>query len=537
MIPFGPNALRFALPPGVPRARVHRALVADPRVVDVVLAETEGVVVVASPSDATRRDLAQLLAELSSNADEANEASSLTARARATRDHVVRVVYDGDDLATVAQTIGATVDDVIALHADGRYEVAMMGFLPGFAYLRAVDPRLVLPRRATPRARVPAASVAIAAHYTGIYPFASPGGWHLLGRALDFTPLGADAPTFALGDRVRFVPALATETRASAGAGAPSAASPPGVDGRGDAKLAPATPPDLANGLEVVRANGIALVVDGGRRGHMVAGIPHGGPLVGGAHRRANVAVGNADDDAAIEIYGTFTFRARGDVTVADDEGTALSLTDGATFTVSTEGKSRVRYVAARGGVDVDVVLGSRTTLLVARLGGLDGRVLRRGDVLPIGAPPRADEDPAVERARVEDGGEDRHLHSPRAANAPIALLEGPDAVPGFPFTRMLDETWTIMAQSDRTGTRLRGLTGSGTESSPADVARPSSPMVAGAVELTPDGPIVLGPDHPVTGGYPVIAFVPEKARDSLFARPLGTSVRFVRRATSTDVG
>jgi len=78
--------------------------------------------------------------------------------------------------------------------------------LPGFAYLRALDPRLVLPRRATPRPRVPALSVAIAGPYTGLYPFASPGGWHLLGTAVGFAPFDAHTgAAMSLGDRVRFV--------------------------------------------------------------------------------------------------------------------------------------------------------------------------------------------------------------------------------------------------------------------------------------------------------------------------------------------
>ena len=90
---------------------------------------------------------------------------------------------------------------------DGEtYEVAFLGFLPGFAYLTGIDPALALPRRATPRPRVPAGALAIAAGYAGIYPIASPGGWHLLGTAL--VPVWDDeGPRFAPSDRVRFVEA------------------------------------------------------------------------------------------------------------------------------------------------------------------------------------------------------------------------------------------------------------------------------------------------------------------------------------------
>jgi UPF0271 protein len=116
------------------------------------------------------------------------------------------VRYDGADLAEVASASGLSQAEVVAIHSGAEYEVSSVGFLPGFAYLRPLDPRLLLPRRATPRPRVPALSVAIAGPYTGIYPFASPGGWHLLGTAVGFAPFDArDGAVLSLGDRVRFV--------------------------------------------------------------------------------------------------------------------------------------------------------------------------------------------------------------------------------------------------------------------------------------------------------------------------------------------
>ncbi|MFO0628548.1 MAG: carboxyltransferase domain-containing protein [Polyangiales bacterium] len=87
-------------------------------------------------------------------------------------------------------------------------EVLRMGFLPGFAYLGPLPASLTVPRRSTPRAKVPAGSVALAGSRTGVYPFASPGGWNLLGRTLDlplFDP--AHGPRWRVGDRVRFEPA------------------------------------------------------------------------------------------------------------------------------------------------------------------------------------------------------------------------------------------------------------------------------------------------------------------------------------------
>lgn len=101
----------------------------------------------------------------------------------AEHEHVtIPVVYDGDDLASVATAAGITPAEVVALHTAATYRVAFCGFSPGFAYIAGLDERLHLPRRAVPRTSVPAGSVAIAAHYVAVYPSASPGGWHLLGR-------------------------------------------------------------------------------------------------------------------------------------------------------------------------------------------------------------------------------------------------------------------------------------------------------------------------------------------------------------------
>ncbi|CAN5701130.1 hypothetical protein BH09MYX1_BH09MYX1_38960 [soil metagenome] len=121
------------------------------------------------------------------------------------RTHLLDVHYDGEDLAAVAARIGKTPRDVVRLHSATAYEVAFIGCLPGFAYLDGLAPELVVPRRDSPRLRVPAGSVAIGGPYAGVYPFASPGGWHLLGRLASLVPVwDDDGPRLAPGDRVCF---------------------------------------------------------------------------------------------------------------------------------------------------------------------------------------------------------------------------------------------------------------------------------------------------------------------------------------------
>ena len=100
----------------------------------------------------------------------------------------IPVCYDGSlapDLEALAEMHGMDIAEVIRLHTSTIYRVYMIGFLPGFAYMGTVNPKITTPRKEKPRTRVPKGSVGIAGSQTGIYPFDSPGGWQLIGQ----TPL------------------------------------------------------------------------------------------------------------------------------------------------------------------------------------------------------------------------------------------------------------------------------------------------------------------------------------------------------------
>jgi inhibitor of KinA len=114
----------------------------------------------------------------------------------------------GPDLEFVAEHNGLSADEVIDLHVSGVYLVYMLGFMPGFAYLGGMSPRIATPRLATPRAKIPAGSVGVAGHQTGIYPAESPGGWRLIGRTpVALFDVHRDPPALlTVGDYVRFVP-------------------------------------------------------------------------------------------------------------------------------------------------------------------------------------------------------------------------------------------------------------------------------------------------------------------------------------------
>jgi len=152
------------------------------------------------PLATSRADLERAIARLLDH-DEAAAADARLWR--------IPVCYEGDfapDLAEVARLTGLAPSDVVALHSGVRYHVYMLGFLPGFPYMGDLPPRLALPRRADPRLRVPAGSISIATALTAIYPYESPGGWHLIG-ATPVRLFDAQLPAPALlapGDAVEF---------------------------------------------------------------------------------------------------------------------------------------------------------------------------------------------------------------------------------------------------------------------------------------------------------------------------------------------
>lgn len=120
--------------------------------------------------------------------------------------HRVPVSYDGPDLEAVCAATGLPRQRIVELHSGPMYRAFVLGFVPGWAYLGPVPEELELPRRAVPRTSVPAGSVAIAGRMTGIYPAASPGGWHLIGRTTVklFFPDREPPCLFRPGDRIKF---------------------------------------------------------------------------------------------------------------------------------------------------------------------------------------------------------------------------------------------------------------------------------------------------------------------------------------------
>lgn len=123
----------------------------------------------------------------------------------------IPVCYGGErgpDLLEVSALHRLTPEQVIALHSSATYVVYFLGFVPGFAYLGGLPEALATPRLPTPRRKVPAGSVGIAGNQSGVYPFATPGGWRLLGRTPIslFRPDRKELSLLSIGDQVRFAP-------------------------------------------------------------------------------------------------------------------------------------------------------------------------------------------------------------------------------------------------------------------------------------------------------------------------------------------
>jgi len=262
--------------------------------------------------------------------------------------------------------------------------------------------------------------------------------------------------------------------------------------------------------LEVLEVHGPVLVQDGGRAGQMHQGVPPGGALVPELLAASNRAVGNTWGAAALECYGRMELRLHGRGAWVAVDGRAFEVPEGGRISVPRPEAAVVRYVAVEGGVEVPEVLGGRGTLLVARLGGLEGRPLKRGDVLPLG----------------EAGGEREEVEEGLSLEREVRVVLGPDLerFGADAEAVLLEGRFTVSPASDRVGMRLKGP-----RLPQADVGSGlSAPMVRGAMQVPSSGEaIVLGPDHPTMGGYPVLAVVIRADWGCLAARRPGAAVRF----------
>jgi len=424
----------------------------------------------------------------------------------------IPVDYNGTDLDWLAAFHRLDRAEIVERHTAPIYSVSAIGFAPGFPYLEGLDPVLHTPRRSTPRTCVPAGSVAIGGGQTGIYPNSSPGGWHVIGRtpAVLFDPFASPPSLLQVGDKVRFV-----------------CAEGGGVDaGAADAS----SPASKTKGafLEILRAWPGTAVRDSGRHGFLDQGVSPAGPLDPEEWHAMQLALGNPGESAGIEwtLRGPVV-RFGGECTVASNAFPSASsrpvkVRAGTLVDFSQSGRG---CLAVSGGLDVPLVLGSAAKDPSAGFGGLFGRDLIPGDILPVLAPRRIPpHKPPWSVARRKTG-----------TNRPITLriVAGPDGTTGEPpsWSHLMEREFHVAPACSRMGWRLVESIGAATNHASME----SAPVATGSIQIPPDGcPIILGPDRQTIGGYLQAACVAWADLPLLAGLAPGIGVRFERISLET---
>jgi KipI family sensor histidine kinase inhibitor len=405
---------------------------------------------------------------------------------------IVPVVYDGPDLEELARAAGISSAELARRHGGGEYRVAFLGFAPGFAYMTGLAPKLHAPRLRVPRTRVPAGSVAIGGPYTGVYPESSPGGWRLLGRtSIRLLDPAAEPPALLrAGDRVRFEAFRAEDL-------------PRPTPPRGDA-MEPRGAPVLR-----VLSPGLAATVQGGpRQGLGSSGIPPGGAVDPLSLARANALVGNAPGAAGLEmalvgceleVLQDAVLAFGGEVEAEWNRRpaapeTALAVAAGDRLRIGRVRRGVWAYLAVRAGLEPLARFAPQPRLAA-------GDVLTRFE--ESGSEGESKAPPPHEAAAIDADAE-----SESAREICLRVLPGPesDAFAESELARFLGSAWRVSNECDRRGLRLEGAPPLAHRAAPEI---PPSGTVPGTIQVPGGGlPIVLGPDGPVTGGYPRIATV-----------------------------
>lgn len=278
--------------------------------------------------------------------------------------------------------------------------------------------------------------------------------------------------------------------------------------------------------LEILRTGPLALVEDLGRPGQAHLGVTRSGAADRRSHTLANRLVANPDDRATVEVtLGGFSVRVCGGntdiaVTGADTDpavngkpfgtNSIQHVGDGDVISLGSPYSGMRSYLAVRGGINVSPILGSRSYDVMSAIGP---RPLRAGDVLPVGS----------------------HTNGyPELDQAPVATIEGQlldlRVIPGPRVDWFVDpdalvhNVWAASDRSDRVGMRLSGTP---MRYRWPDRQLPSEGATRGAIQVPPNGlPVILGPDHPVTGGYPVAGVIVEADIDKVAQIRPGQTVR-----------
>jgi len=283
--------------------------------------------------------------------------------------------------------------------------------------------------------------------------------------------------------------------------------------------------------ITVNRAPPYLTVQDLGRRHSRASGVPQGGAVDSFALRAANALAGNPLDAAGLEwALGDGSIKFERDAVFALAGARARAMLSGKSvapcttvyahpgdvLTIEQISGGRFLYIALSGGIDVPIVLSSRSTYLPGRFGGYLGRTLKHGDSLALGSPPS--------RAPVAGCHCAADL-LPRYETGIVHVTRGThsDLFDEATWRTLTDSEYKVSVASDRTGYKLEGPTlGNPVGTLPSEAGCPGSIQVPG------DGfPIALMADAPTVGGYPKIAVVAEADLPIIAQRAPGETIRF----------
>jgi antagonist of KipI len=283
--------------------------------------------------------------------------------------------------------------------------------------------------------------------------------------------------------------------------------------------------------ITITRAPPYLTVQNGGRKGSRASGVPVGGAMDSFALRAANAVAGNRfeaaglewalgggsirfEEDAVLSLGGARARATLGGIVAAP--WTTIYAKSGDELSIEQISGGRFVYVAVRGGIDVPMVIGSRSTYLPGRFGGYHGRMLKTGDSVPVGA---------YSSHLPKDGFHCTPELLPRYEPGIVHITRGTHAelFDESAWRTLTESEYSVSTASDRTGYKLEGPPLPGTAGS-----LPSEASCAGAIQIPGDGlPIVLMADAPTVGGYPKIAVVAEADLPIIAQRSPGEPIRF----------
>ena len=435
----------------------------------------------------------------------------------------IEALYDGPDLELAARHLKLSVKELIKVHSSSEYEVAFLGFAPGFAYMISKDNDFNLPRLESPRLKVPKGSVSLAGDFCGIYPKESPGGWQIIANTrANLWDTSKEQPALLLpGNRVRFKPIEKEQLEVTSPKDEPS-------------KRIQVLPKGASPSMLII-SPGLLASFQGAGESLFMYGISRAGALDKGALRSANAMVGNKWDEPCIEIsMGGFKALALSPMLLAISGAKAaihirkkngksyvqntyepflLEATDQISIEVPKAGVRN--YLALRGGFLVQEELGSSSYNSLCQLGPAP---LKKDDFLY----------PANKKAQAisnEQSPANPFITSKDEISLDIFMGPRTEYFTQEALKTLCSTAYELSSNSDRIGMRLN-----------ADVFLErkiksellSEGIVSGAIQVPANGlPIIFMADHPLTGGYPVIAHLAPSSINKAAQIPVGAKIRF----------